>query len=40
MPQGAIPMAIIYDFDGTLAPGNMQERQFIPNIGMTAADFW
>ena len=36
----AIPLAIIYDFDGTLAPGNMQERQFIPDIGMTADDFW
>ena len=35
-----IPLALIYDFDGTLAPGNMQERQFIPDIGMTAADFW
>ena len=40
MPQGTIPLAIIYDFDGTLAPGNMQERQFISNIGMTAPDFW
>ena len=35
-----VPLALIYDFDGTLAPGNMQERQFIPDIGMTAADFW
>ena len=35
-----IPLALIYDFDGTLAPGNMQERQFIPDIGMTAAEFW
>lgn len=33
-------MAIIYDFDGTLAPGNMQERQFIPDVGMKAEDFW
>ncbi len=40
MPGPAIPLAIIYDFDGTLAPGNMQERQFIPDIGMTPADFW
>ena len=40
MPAPAIPLAIIYDFDGTLAPGNMQERQFIPDIGMTAAEFW
>ena len=36
----AIPLAIIYDFDGTLAPGNMQDRQFIPDVGMSAADFW
>ena len=35
-----IPLALIYDFDGTLAPGNMQERQFIPDVGMTASDFW
>ena len=40
MAAPAVPLAIIYDFDGTLAPGNMQERQFIPDIGMTAADFW
>ena len=40
MPDGAIPLALIYDFDGTLAPGNMQERQFIPAVGMTAAEFW
>jgi hypothetical protein len=40
MPAPAIPLAIIYDFDGTLAPGNMQERQFIPDIGMTAVEFW
>lgn len=33
-------MAIAYDFDGTLAPGNMQEHQFLPDIGMTPADFW
>ena len=40
MPARTIPLAIIYDFDGTLAPGNMQDRQFIPDIGMTTADFW
>ena len=40
MVSRSIPLAIIYDFDGTLAPGNMQERQFIPEIGMTAAEFW
>lgn len=35
-----VPLALIYDFDGTLAPGNMQERQFIPDIGMTPGEFW
>ena len=33
-------VAIAYDFDGTLAPGNMQEHQFIPDIGMTTKAFW
>jgi hypothetical protein len=32
--------AIVYDFDGTLARGNIQERSFIPDIGMTHGDFW
>lgn len=35
-----IRMALIYDFDGTLARGNLQERSFIPDIGMTIEDFW
>ena len=35
-----IPFAIAYDFDGTLAPGNMQERDFIPKIGMNKRKFW
>lgn len=34
------PFAIVYDFDGTLAPGNMQERDFIPALGMKPKDFW
>ena len=34
------PLAIVYDFDGTLAPGNMQERNFIPAIGMNTKKFW
>jgi phosphoserine phosphatase len=30
-----------YDFDGTLAPGNMQEHAFIPDeLGMSHDDFW
>jgi hypothetical protein len=32
--------ALIYDFDGTLARGNLQERTFIPQIGMTKEEFW
>ncbi len=40
MPPKYIPMAIVYDFDGTLAPGNMQEPQFIPAIGMKPKEFW
>ena len=40
MSKTHIPFAICYDFDGTLAPGNMQEREFIPSIGMTTNSFW
>jgi phosphoserine phosphatase len=32
--------ALAYDFDGTLAPGNMQEHSFIPALGMKAEEFW
>ena len=36
------PLAVFaYDFDGTLAPGNMQEHAFIPDeLGMEHAEFW
>ena len=34
------PTAIVYDFDGTLARGNLQEQSFIPDIGMQRDDFW
>lgn len=40
MAKKHVPMAIAYDFDGTLAPGNMQEHQFLPDIAMTAKAFW
>lgn len=40
MPRKHIPLAICYDFDGTLVPGNMQERDFIPKIGMKSKEFW
>ena len=33
-------VAIAYDFDGTLSPGNMQEYDFIPKLGMKKGDFW
>jgi len=33
-------VALIYDFDGTLSPGNMQEFGFIQAIGKTAEEFW
>lgn len=33
-------IAIAYDFDGTLAPGNMQEHSFLPELGLTAKEFW
>lgn len=32
--------AIVYDFDGTLAPGNMQEHGFITFVGSTKEEFW
>lgn len=35
-----IDVAIIYDFDGTLAPGNMQEFGFVQAIGKDAKEFW
>jgi phosphoserine phosphatase len=40
MAKKHIPMAIAYDFDGTLADGNMQEHQFLPDIGMKPKNFW
>lgn len=35
-----VKIAICYDFDGTLAPGNMQEYGFIEKLNMTPDDFW
>lgn len=40
MPNKSTPMAVVYDFDGTLAPGNLQENTFIPDVGMKPEDFW
>lgn len=33
-------VALIYDFDGTLSPGNMQEFGFIQAVGKTKEEFW
>ena len=32
--------AIMYDFDKTLSPRDMQEYAFIPEVGMSPEDFW
>ncbi len=40
MPNKNTRMAFVYDFDGTLAPGNLQENSFIPDIGMKPDEFW
>ena len=33
-------IALLYDFDRTLSPKDMQEDSFIPSIGMPSAQFW
>ncbi|BBM89311.1 hypothetical protein COTS27_01008 [Spirochaetota bacterium] len=33
-------MAIAYDFDGTLARGNIQENSFLPELGIDKDKFW
>jgi hypothetical protein len=38
--MAGVPVAIAYDFDGTLAPGNMQEHVFLPKLGLDPATFW
>jgi phosphoserine phosphatase len=40
MSPKPIRIAIAYDFDGTLAPGNMQEHSFIPRLGLDNDQFW
>jgi phosphoserine phosphatase len=35
-----IPMTIIYDFDGTLIKGNMQESHFLPEMKIKPKQFW
>ena len=33
-------VAIIYDFDKTLATNDMQNFDFIPRVNLASADFW
>lgn len=33
-------MAIVYDYDGTLAKGNIQENSFLPSIELDKSEFW
>jgi len=40
MTKKLIKMALAYDFDGTLAMGNIQENSFIPKLGMSKKEFW
>ena len=38
--EDSINVALVYDFDGTLAPGNMQEFGFVQVIGKDPNEFW
>ena len=38
--ENSINVALVYDFDGTLAPGNMQEFGFVQAIGKDPDEFW
>lgn len=38
--ESNLRIAIVYDFDGTLSPGNMQEYDFIPAVGKKNEEFW
>ena len=40
MSKKLIPMAICYDFDGTLSPKNMQDYAFMDHIKQTPKKFW
>ena len=35
-----IDVALVYDFDGTLSPGNMQEFGFVQAISKDPEAFW
>lgn len=38
--ENKLTVALIYDFDGTLSAGNMQEYDFIPTVGKSNREFW
>ncbi len=39
--QDPLRTAIVYDFDGTLAPGNIQEHSLLPNfLNISKTEFW
>lgn len=40
MTKNLIKVAVCYDFDGTLAAGNMQEYGFLKRLEVTPAAFW
>lgn len=41
MTAANLRTAIVYDFDGTLAEGNIQEHSLLPNyFGVATKDFW
>lgn len=40
MVKHLVEMAICYDFDGTLSPGNMQEYGFVKKLNITPQEFW
>ena len=40
MSKNNTTVAIVYDFDGTLAKGNIQENSFILNLGVQKEAFW
>jgi hypothetical protein len=40
MGNGLAKTAMIYDFNGTLARGNLQECSFIPKVNMSREAFW
>lgn len=40
MEDAKLLIAVCYDFDGTLSPGNMQEYDFLKGLGISPAAFW